>query len=298
MLYTVYLYTRDDITSMAAREIPTFRGFWVRDVPQPQHLPTDMVVVDGQRYGRVVVLQKALFPLRPGRYTIEPTAMDVIARVVESRLFAPPFAHPEQVLVKAPPEAVEVQPLPAGPSGFAGAVGQMKLTARVEPAQLRLGEAATLTVTLAGRGNVQGVAEPQVPAPAGLKIFPPQQQGEENVVGTAVQGSRTWSWVIVPERTGRTALRVPEISYFDPQMGQYKVASAPPIEITTLPARRRGRRDRHGRRSPARGPQRGGRRGPARGRPVVAPGPLAPPPLRHRAARRHGAAEAAGGDGS
>jgi len=236
VLYTVYLYTRDDITSMAAREMPTFRGFWVRDVPQPQHLPTDMVVVGGERYGRVVVLQKALFPLRPGRYTIEPTAMDVIARVVESRLFAPPFAHPEQLLVKAPPAVVEVQPLPAAPPGFAGAVGQMRLSARVEPAQLRLGEAATLTVTLAGRGNVQGVAEPRVAPPRGLKIFPPQQQGEENVVGTAVQGTRTWSWVIVPERTGQAALRVPEIPYFDPQSGQYKVAAAPPIEITTLPA--------------------------------------------------------------
>jgi hypothetical protein len=235
VLYTVSLYTRDDITSMAAREMPTFRGFWVRDVPQPQHLPTDMVVVDGERYGRVVVFQKALFPLRPGRYTIESTSMDVIARVVETRLFAPPFAHPEQILVKAPAAVVEVQPLPAAPPGFAGAVGQMKLTARVEPAQLRLGEAATLTVTLAGRGNVQGVAEPRVPPPSGLKIFPPQQQGEENVVGTSVQGTRTWSWVIVPERAGHATLRVPEIPYFDPQSGEYKVAAAPPVEITTLP---------------------------------------------------------------
>jgi hypothetical protein len=235
VLYTVSLYTRDDITSMAAREMPTFRGFWVRDVPQPQHLPTDMVVVDGLRYARVAVVQKALFPLRPGRYTIEPAAMDVIARIVESRLFAPPFAHPEQIVVKTPPVALEVQPLPAAPAGFAGAVGQMQLTARVEPTRLRLGEAATLTVTLAGRGNVQGVGEPRVPPPPGLKIFPPQQQGEENVVGTSVQGTRTWSWVIVPERTGRAALRVPEIPYFDPQSAEYKTASAPPVEITILP---------------------------------------------------------------
>ena len=111
----------------------------------------------------------------------------------------------------------------------------MKLTARVEPTELRLGEAATLTVTLAGRGNVQGVGEPRVPPPPGFKIFPPQQQGEENVVGTSVQGTRIWSWLIVPERTGRAALRLPEIPYFDPQSGTYKVASAPPVEITTLP---------------------------------------------------------------
>jgi hypothetical protein len=235
VLYTVYLYTRNDITSMAARELPTFHGFWVRDVPQPQHLPTEIVVLGGQRYARVPVVQKALFPLRPGHSTIEPTAMDVLARVIEQRFFAPPFARPEQLLLKAPAVALDVQPLPAAPPGFAGAVGQMKLTARVEPAQLRLGEAATLTVTLTGRGNVQGVGEPQVPVPTGLKIFPPQQQGEERVIGTAVQGTRTWSWVVVPESAGRATLRVPEIPYFDPQAAQYRVAAVPPIEVTTLP---------------------------------------------------------------
>jgi hypothetical protein len=239
VLYTVYLYTRDDITSMAAREIPTFRGFWVRDVPQPQHLPTDMVTVGNDRYGRVVVLQKALFPLRPGHYTIEPAAMDVIARVVESRWFGPPFARPEQVQVQAPALQVDVQPLPPAPPDlggrFTGTVGQMALTAKLEPAQLRLGEAATLTVKLVGRGNVQGVAEPRVLPPPGLKIFPPQQQGEDRVVGTTVQGARTWSWVVVPERSGRASLQVPEIPYFDPQSGQYRVAAVPPIEVTTLP---------------------------------------------------------------
>ena len=235
VLYTAYLYTRDDIASMAAREMPAFRGFWVRDVPQPQRLPTDMVTVGNQRYARVVVVQKALFPLRPGHTTIDPTSMDLLARVVESRWFAPPLARPQQVTVKAPAVALDVQPLPPAPSGFGGAVGQLALTARLEPAQLRLGEAATLTVTLAGRGNVQGVAEPQITLPAGLKLFPPQQQGDERVLGTTVQGTRTWSWVVVPQRTGHATLAVPAIPFFDPQSRQYRSASAPPVEVTTLP---------------------------------------------------------------
>jgi hypothetical protein len=235
VLYTIYLYTRDDISSMAAREMPTFRGFWVHDVPQPQHLPTDMVSIGNERYGRVAVVQKALFPIRPGRYTIEPASMDLIARVVESRWFGPPLSRPEQVTLKTPPMPVDVQPLPPAPRGFAGAVGQLALNVHLEPAQLRLGEAATLTVTLAGHGNVQGVGQPQITPPAGLEIFPPQQQGDERVVGTSVEGNRTWSWVVVPRQTGRATLKVPEIPFFDPQSGQYRVASAPPLEVTTLP---------------------------------------------------------------
>ena len=235
VLYTAYLYTRDDIASMAAREMPAFRGFWVRDVPLPQRLPTDMVTVGNQRYARVAVVQKALFPLRPGHYTIDPAAMDLMARVVESRWFAPPLARPQQVTVTAPAVALEVQPLPPAPPGFGGAVGQLALAARLDPAQLRLGEAATLTVTLAGRGNVQGVAEPRLALPPGLKLFPPQQQGDERVLGTAVQGTRTWSWVVVPERTGHATLTVPALPFFDPLSRQYRSASAPPVELTTLP---------------------------------------------------------------
>jgi hypothetical protein len=78
------------------------------------------------------------------------------------------------------------------------------------------------------------VAVPQIAPPAGLEVLPPQQQGEERVVGTAVQGTRTWSWAVVPRRAGEATLRVPEIPFFDPLSGQYKTASAPPLTVTTL----------------------------------------------------------------
>jgi hypothetical protein len=53
-------------------------------------------------------------------------------------------------------------------------------------------------------------------------------------VGTAVQGTRTWSWAVVPKQAGAATLRVPEIPYFDPQSGHYQTASVPPLTLTTL----------------------------------------------------------------
>lgn len=235
VLYTVYLYTRDDITSIAPRELPTFRGFWVRDVPQPQKIPTDMVELEGERYGRVPLMRKALFPLRSGRHTIEATEMDLVVRMFEQRFFGPPLSRSEAVHLRTPAMTIAVQPLPPAPAGFGGAVGQLSLAAQVEPAHLRIGEAATLTLTLAGRGNVQGVAEPKVQVPEGMTVYPPQQQSEEEVAGTAVQGSHTWSYVVVPERTGQHTLRMPSIPYFDPQTAKYRTATAPPVRLTVLP---------------------------------------------------------------
>lgn len=235
ILYTVYLYTREDITSITPSGVPPFRGFWVRDIPLPQHLPTDMVEIDGGRYARVPLLKKALFPLRPGRSRIEPTRMDLTVRQFERRFFGPPLTRSDQVQVETDPITVDTQPLPPAPPGFGGAVGRLALAARLEPRELRLGEAATLTVTLSGEGNLQGVEEPRVTAPAGLTLFPPQQGSTDEVSGTRVKGSRTWSYVVVPDRAGRYSLETPEIPYFDPASRSYQVASAAPLALTALP---------------------------------------------------------------
>ncbi len=234
-VYTIYLYTRDDISSVMLRELPTFQGFWVRDIPLPPSATPDMVDVGGVRYARVALQQKAIFPLRAGRHTIEPSAVDLVARVIEPRFFGPPMSHPEQVRLSTAPQVIEVQPLPPAPPGFSGNVGQLGLEARLEPAQLRIGEAATLTVTLAGRGNLHSLAEPRIAAPDGLTVYPPQQQAEDQIHGTTVAGERTWSYVVVPDRAGRYTVRVPEISYFDPASAAYRTAAVPELQIRALP---------------------------------------------------------------
>ena len=163
VLYTIYLYTREDIAGhLAQRRSRPSAGFWVRDIPLPQQLPTDMVDIDGRRYGRVPLLKKALFPLRAGRYQIEPATIDLtVQRYDRNFFFGPPIAHPQQIRLQTAAQTIDVQPLPPAPPGFGGAVGQLALDGRARAAEVRLGEAATLTVRLSGVGNLQGVREPQ-----------------------------------------------------------------------------------------------------------------------------------------
>lgn len=236
VLYTVYLYTLADVSAVTPRSVPEFQGFWVLDIPQPQKLPTDLVELNGKRYGRVVVLQKALFPLQAGQHELEPTEMDLLVRQVDRSFFGPPVANLEQVSLRTAAMPVLVQPLPPAPAGFTGAVGSMALTAKVEPERVRMGEAATVTLTLAGEGNLQGVPEPEIPEVPGLTVLPPQQDGEEKLFGTTVKGSRTWSYAVVPERAGSYSLPAARIPYYDPEKGEYQVASAPPLQLTILPA--------------------------------------------------------------
>ncbi len=235
-VYTLYLYTQDDVDAIQSKALPEFRGFWVRDLPTEQHLATEMVEVDGARYGRVALLRKAIFPLRPGPHELAPAVMELVVRVLERRFFAPPVARPEAMTAESSPLLVHVRPLPPAPAGFGGAVGSLALAARLEPKELAVGEAATLTLTLSGAGNLQGVHAPELAERRHLELFPPQQQGGEEVRGTTVVGTRTWSWVLVPERAGRYPLRLPEIPYFDPRSATYRLASAPVLELVAQPA--------------------------------------------------------------
>lgn len=235
VLYTIYLYTRENVAGISLNDLPTFRGFWVHDIPLPQQLPTEMIDLDGRRYGRVPLVKKALFPLRPGPYRVEPASIDLtVERYDRSFFFGPAVARPEGVRLQAPAQTVDVQPLPPAPPGFGGAVGQIALSAQLEPKEVRLGDAATLTVRLSGVGNLQGVQEPRLKPPPGLTLLPPQQEGKDDVNGTAVRGTRIWRYAVVPGKAGRFVLDSPKITYFDPAESRYQVATTPDLALTAV----------------------------------------------------------------
>jgi hypothetical protein len=236
VVYTLYLYTREDIAALSPSGVPTFRGFWVQDLPLPQQLPTEMVEVDGRRYGRVPLLRKAIFPLRPGQFAVEPAVVDLTVQRYERNLFfGAPIARPEQLRLQTEGQSIDVRPLPPAPPGFGGAVGQLALSAELQPKEVRLGEAATLSVRLSGVGNLQGAREPKLAMPAGVTVYPPQQEGKDEVFGTTVRGTRTWKYVVVPDRAGRYTLEAPEVTYFDPVSRRYQVATSPDLGLTALP---------------------------------------------------------------
>jgi hypothetical protein len=238
VLYTIYLYTREDISTISPSGIPTFRGFWVRDIPLPQQLPTEMVDIDGRRYGRVPLFKKALFPLRAGHYRLEPATIDLTVQRYDRSFFSftPTVARPETVRLQTAAQTVDVQPLPPAPPGFGGAVGALTLAARLEPREVHLGEAATLTVSLSGVGNLQGIQEPHLEPPPGLTLLPPQQEGKEELNGTAVRGTRIWRYAVIPGRAGRFTLDSPKVTYFDPAAARYQVATTPDLALNALPA--------------------------------------------------------------
>ncbi|MEM1205783.1 MAG: BatD family protein [Acidobacteriota bacterium] len=232
VLYTLYLYTDVDVRSVTPTELPDFKGFWTRVIPQPQDARPEIVTHDGREIGRIVLLQRALFPRRAGELEIGAVEASMTAMVRDSGPFGSLMPRMGEVARRSDSARVQVRELPEGPVDFGGAVGDLRLDASLEPQELEVGEAATLTLSLKGRGHLQGILDPKLPELAGLEAFPPQQQSGENVRGSNIHGSRTWSFVLVPQRPGTYELPSVDIPYFDPKRGEFRTAESGPLRLS------------------------------------------------------------------
>jgi len=234
-VYSLYLLTQADIRSIQARALPEFQGFWTRDLELPRQPRPEWVEIGGERFGRVPLLRKALFPLAPGPIEIGPATIDVVASIAELAAFGAPFGRLSEVRRSSAPLVVEVRPLPAAPEAFRGAVGSFRLDATLDPPAVTAGEAATLILTLTGSGNLRSLPDPQLDLPAGIRSFPPESRSEERLDRGRLESSRTWRYVLVPERSGSLPVPPVEITYFDPEHASFRRTSSPALVLTARP---------------------------------------------------------------
>ncbi len=230
--YTLWLYTQTDVGAFQPTHMPAFKGFWVREIPQPAELKPEWLEQNCERFGRVAMLRRALFPLQAGKFAIEPTEVDLVARVAEIGPFGTPFGRSETQHLKTEALALDVQALPPAPVDFTGAVGDLAVSARLDRAALSVGEAATLTIRSTGRGNLQSLRPPVLAIPAGVRLFPPRQESAERLTDGNLVSSQEWSYVLVPQRPGTYELPALALPYFDPVAKAFKTAATRPLLLT------------------------------------------------------------------
>jgi len=227
-----FLYLTERQNNYAPTKEPRADGFWVEDleVPQSQRgLSLTEQVLDGRVYLVAPLLRKAMFGLRPGKYTITPLEAD-ISRVD----FFGATLRSEHL--KAEPVTVEVVPLPEGaPSGFdaagGGAVGRFELSAEVDRDQVQVGDAVTLKLRLEGEGNLRKIGLPTLSRLEGFKVYEPKV-GVQMHRGDVVGGTKSAEILLLPERPGEAVVPAFAFAYFDPQKGSYATARTEPIRLT------------------------------------------------------------------
>jgi hypothetical protein len=224
-----FLYLTERQNNYSPTKEPRTDGFWVEDleVPQSQRgLSLSEQVLDGRVYLVAPLLRKALFALKPGKYTVTPLEAD-ISRVD----FFGATTHSEHLKADAVP--IEVVPLPTGaPAGFDPAnVGHFDFSAEVDRDRVQVGDAITLKLRLEGEGNLRKIALPTLPRFEGWKIYEPKVGVQMNR-GEQVGGTKTAEILLLPERPGQTQIPAFSFVFFNPQKGGYEAARTAPIRLT------------------------------------------------------------------
>ncbi|MEW6443154.1 MAG: BatD family protein [bacterium] len=222
---------------------PSFEGFWVEDLGEESRHDQ---VVGGEMYV-VTELRKALFPLSPGALEIDGSSLTCRLSLrrraglgPESlfgnrpfRTYAPDARDAVTQRLHADRIRLEVRPLPESgrPAHFSGLVGVFGIRAEIGHERLRVGDSTTLTVTVAGHGNLWDLAAVAPETLDGFKIYPEKPELALEHRQDDIEGFRVFKQSLVPLSKGSREVPAIELHYFDPAAGSYRVASTRPIRI-------------------------------------------------------------------
>jgi tetratricopeptide (TPR) repeat protein len=178
-----------------------------------------------------LVYQRALFPLMAGRFAIPPAQL-VYSLPLSSSFFSREETHELQtdstVIIAMDP------PLRGRPTDYGGAVGNLRVAARLDTVGSRVGDPMRLTVRVSGTGNVKLFPRPQVGVPWGSLV-----KGDERVNvddnSRRIAGAKEFDWVLTPKIAGELDLPPIRYPYFNPDTRQYEVASTSTARVRVRP---------------------------------------------------------------
>jgi hypothetical protein len=226
VMLSLFIYSRMDLMSVDTVTMPKLDGFWSQDFKSPSELRPEEAVVNGVRYRRYLLRQKALFPMKPGEYTIEAPSADITTGV---------FFAGSRVHKTGNPVTLKVKPLPKGGDGST-LVGRWRLSRELANTQVTLGEPVQLKLVLEGRGNLQAATLPALKVPPGIKVFDPETVDKATSAQGKLGGRRTVEYVLVPQQTGEFVLPGLTLDYFDPDSHTWETTSVDPVTLTVRPA--------------------------------------------------------------
>lgn len=242
------IFTRVNVSSYSITQLPPATGFWVEEYPPAGNPVIGQTVRDGMQYTTATIRKVALFPTGSGTRTLEPLGIEAQVRVRRRSAFDPfeDFFGRGSLLnssistaAASRPVEIEVLPLPGGrPENFTGFVGDLEVAATLDRDSVQVSDAVTLTVEVAGSGNLRMLAEPEVEVPPGFEAFPPEVTERVDRTDAGVSGTRTYEYVLVPRVPGVGAIPPVELAYFDPGRETYEVAAsgALAVEVTGVAA--------------------------------------------------------------
>lgn len=227
ILLTYKVYTVVNLRQLYGK-MPDLKGFHTQEVELPQQKTFTLEHYKGRNYNTTVWSQYVLFPQQTGKLEIPSITFDgvVAQQTVSDDPFDAFFNGGGYVEVKkkitTPKLVINVQPLPAKPAGFSGAVGEFKLASSINATDVKTNDAVTIKLTLSGTGNMKLIGTPEVKFPQDFEIYDPKVTDDYKLTNSGLTGTKTFEYLAIPRHAGNFTIPAVEFTYFDLKCNSYK----------------------------------------------------------------------------
>ena len=237
---TLKIYQRVNVVGFENAKLPTFNGFWSQETFAPTNIEFKRESLDDKIYNTALLRTYVLIPQQSGTITIEPAELVCLVNVraaqsASSSLFDRFFQDEYQTIrkrVTTPAVKVKVNPLPAGqPASFGGGVGNFGISARLTTDNLKTHDAASLVITVSGRGNVALLEEPKVNFPPDFEVYDTKTTENTDKSNGGTSGSKSFEYPFIPRSHGDFTIEPVEYSYYDVNAGKYVTLRTEPLHV-------------------------------------------------------------------
>ncbi len=237
---TLKIYQRANVVGFENAKFPTFNGFWSQETYVPTNIEFKRESLDDKIYNTAVLRNYVLIPQQSGTITIDPAELVCLVNIrtapsASSSLFDRFFQDEYRTIrkrVTTPAVKVRVNPLPAGqPASFGGGVGNFGISARLTTDNLKTHDAASLIITVSGRGNVALLEEPKVNFPPDFEVYDTKTTENTDKSNGGTSGSKSFEYPFIPRSHGEFTIEPVEYSYYDVNAGKYVTLRTEPLHI-------------------------------------------------------------------
>ena len=224
---TLKLYQRVNIAGFEDAKFPDFNGFWSQEVQAPQNIEFHRESIGDVIYNAAVLRSWTLIPQQAGDITVNPAELVCLVNVRAPRsssgsIFDSFFQDDYRTIrkrVTTPAYTVHVSKVPAGaPASFGGGVGSFRMSAALTRDSLQTHDAASLKITVTGKGNLSLLEAPKVDFPPDFEVY--------DVKVSETAGSRTFEYPFIPRSHGDFMIGPVEYSYYDVSASKYVTLTA------------------------------------------------------------------------
>ena len=233
---TLKIYHRANLVGFENAKFPTFKGFWSSEAEAPQNLDFKREEVNGTVYNAALIRRWVIIPQKAGDISIDPAEIVCLVNVQRRRssgsifddFFGSDYATMRQRVYTSSP-VLHVAALPEGaPASFGGGVGEFSVKAKVSRDSLKAHDAASLVVTVSGKGNIALLEAPKVNFPPDFEVY----DMKSTTSGGATSGSKTFEYPFIPRSPGEFTIAPVKYSYYDVKSRRYKTAQTDSLYIS------------------------------------------------------------------